>query len=713
MQAPGFDLARFSSRLSPVVVASLLPFAVLIVVMLMVVPIPPLLLDIFFIANIALSLVMLMVVLNANRPLDFSAFPAVLLFATLFRLALNVASTRLVLVSGHEGTDAAGKVIEAFGKALIGGNFVVGLIVFIILMIINLAVVAKGAGRVSEVSARFTLDALPGKQMAIDADLNAGMLTPEEARARRIEVATEADFYGSMDGASKFVKGDAIASILILVINIVGGLTIGMTAHDLGFSEAVDLYLLLSVGDALVAQIPALLLSISAAILVTRTTEGNKLSTQLSSQFAAPAAWWPAAIILGLLAFVPSMPTTLILTAASGAGFVAWRLSRTPKAPPPAVSEAPVAEASIDWSDVGEAAAVNIEIGYGLIALVDGPAPLMTRITGIRRQVSKELGFVIPMVRVRDDLGLAPNSYRITISGEIAGEGEAWPSDLLALEAETLTAEVPGRPVRDPAFGLAARWIAPEQESEAIAAGYTVVDPSTVIGTHLHKLLRERADTLFGQDEAHALIEALAQRQPQLAASIGPKQLPLPLTTAVLQALLEEGVPVKDFARIAGALAQVSGKTQEPADLAELVRERIGGLIIGNFAPSGTMLQLIALSPPLEQLLSAAQRASPYAAYPFEPGLSARLSQAIAKAASDAQANGNPVALVSQPGPRRALWRLLRSSANIPVLAFTELPDSRAVEVIAVIGDGIIEAKSPDTDRAGLTPKDEETWMHA
>ncbi|MBS3960355.1 MAG: flagellar biosynthesis protein FlhA [Sandarakinorhabdus sp.] len=713
MQTAGFSLQRLSGGLSPLLAASLLPLAILIVVMLMVVPIPALLLDIFFIANIALSLVMLMVVLNANRPLDFSAFPAVLLFATLFRLALNVASTRIVLVAGHEGTDAAGKVIEAFGKALIGGNFVVGLIVFIILMIINLAVIAKGAGRVSEVSARFTLDALPGKQMAIDADLNAGMLTPEEARARRAEVATEADFYGSMDGASKFVKGDAVASILILVINIVGGLTIGMTTHALGFSEAVDLYLLLSVGDALVAQIPALLLSIAAAILVTRSTEGNKISTQLSTQFAAPAGWWPAAIILAMLAFIPGMPTGLILLAASCAGIIGWRLSRKPAHSLPVSVENTVQESSINWSDVGEAAAVNIEIGYGLIALVDGPAPLMGRITGIRRQVSRELGFVIPMVRVRDDLGLAPHSYRISISGEIAGEGEAWPSDLLALEAETLNAEVPGRPVRDPAFGLSARWIAPEHEAEAIAAGYTVVDPSTVIGTHLHKLLRERADTLFGQDEAHALIEALAQRQPQLAASIGPKQLPLPLTTAVMQTLLEESVPLKDFARIAGALAQVCGKTQEAADLAELVRERIGGLIVGGFAPSGTTLQLIALSPPLEQLLSAAQRASPHAAYPFEPGLSARLSQNIATAAAEAQATGTPVALVSQPGPRRALWRLLRSSVNIPVLAFTELPDSRAVEVIAVIGDGIIEPKSPDPDHAGPTPKDEETWTHA
>ncbi len=674
----------------------LLPLAILGIVLLMVVPVPALLLDIFFIANILLSLVMLMVVLNANRPLDFSAFPTVLLFATLFRLALNVASTRVVLVAGHEGTDAAGQVIEAFGKAMIGSNFVVGLIVFLILMIINLAVIAKGAGRVSEVSARFTLDALPGKQMAIDADLNAGMLTPEEARARRVDVATEADFYGSMDGASKFVKGDAIAGILILAINIVGGLIIGMVSHGMGLGEAANLYLLLSVGDALVAQVPALLLSIAAAILVTRTTEDNKLSAQLTSQFSAPAAWWPAAAIMGAIALVPAMPTTLLLTAASGAALIGWRLGRKPLPPPPPPPDPAPSDNQIDWADVGEAACVNIEIGYGLIALVDSPAgdgaaPLMTRITGIRRQISKELGFVVPMVRVRDDLGLAPHSYRITIAGELAGEGEAWPADLLALEAEPISREIPGRVVRDPAFGLAARWIAPERESEALEAGYTVVDPSTVVGTHLHKLLKERANILFGQDEAHALIEALGQRHPQLAASIAPKLLPLPVTTAVCQSLLEEGVPLRDFGRIAAALAQVAPRTQDPGDLAELVRERIGGLVVAGFAPPGATLRLIALAPPLEALLSAAHRAAPHAAYPFEPGLAARLTDSVAKAAAGPLGEGLPVALVSQPGPRRALWRLLHGAVAIPVLAFTELPDNRAVEVIAVVGDSLAE----------------------
>ena len=677
--------------------AALLPAAISIVVMLMVIPVPAAMLDVFFVANILLSLVMLMIVLQADRPLDFSAFPTVLLFATLFRLALNVASTRVVLVNGHEGTAAAGHVIEAFGKAMIGGNFVVGIIVFIILMIINLAVIAKGAGRVSEVSARFTLDALPGKQMAIDADLNAGMLTPEEARQRRQEVATEADFYGSMDGASKFVKGDAVAGILILVINIVGGLLIGAFSHGMTLKDASNIYLLLSVGDALVAQIPALLLSIAAAVLVTRTTERNRLSSQLVRQFGAPGAWWPVAVILLLLGAAPGMPGSVLFPAAAAAAVVAWRLGRTIAAPEPVITQ-PLPSAaddpSIDWGDVGESALVNLEIGYGLIALVEPASgtPLMTRITGIRKQLSRELGFVIPMVRVRDDLGLAPHAYRIAIAGEIVGEGEAWPEDLLALEADSITGELAGRPTRDPAFGLAARWIDPSLEQQALAAGYTVVDPATVIGTHLHKLIRHNAAQLFGQDETHALIETLATRQPQLAQNIGAKTIPLPVSTAVFQMLLEEGVSLREFPRIAAAIGQFAGRNTDPRELLEMIRPALAGLIAAGFAPPGAPLKLIAMSPPLEQLLAAAQRAAPEALYPFEPGLATRLSKAIADAAEAPLGNGDAVALVSQPGPRRALWRLLRSGpAPVPVIAFTELPDTRAVDVIAVVGEGITE----------------------
>ena len=667
--------------------AALLPAGILAIVLLMVVPIPAALLDIFFVGNILLALVMLMVVLHANRPLDFSAFPTVLLFATLFRLALNVASTRVVLLHGHEGTDAAGRVIEAFGRVLIGGNFVVGLIVFSILMIINLMVIARGAGRVSEVSARFTLDALPGKQMAIDADLNAGMLTPDEAKARRREVATEADFYGAMDGASKFVKGDAGAGILILLITIIGGLIIGTVTHDLPIGEAAGLYLVMAVGDALVAQIPALLLSISAAILVTRTSEDRKLEAQVRTQFGDAAAWIPAAGILGLLALVPAMPTPILGGAAGVAALIAWRLRRaaaTPPLPPPAPAAEP---AIIDWSEVGETAAINLEIGYGLIPLVDeaAGAPLMARITGIRRQLSRELGFVLPMVRVRDDLALAPQQYRITVAGERAGLGEAWPNDLLALEAETIVAPVPGRETRDPAFGLPARWIDPALEARAIEAGYTVVDPATVVGTHLHKLLRQHAAILLGLDEVQALIDELAKRHPQLAQALGPKAIPLAQLTALLRALLEEGVPLRDFARIAGAIAEAAPTVAEPAELLEAVRARLGGLVTGSIAEPDQPLKLIALAPELEALLMSAVRAAPGAAFPFDAGLGNRVVEAVRSALP--KAGGAPVALISQAGPRRPLWRLLRSAGlDLPVIGFTELPDSRAVEVLAVVG---------------------------
>lgn len=693
------SVPRFDPK---ILAAGLLPLAILIVVMLMVVPVPALVLDIAFVSNILLSLVMLMVVLNAGRPLEFSAFPTVLLFATLFRLALNVASTRVVLVAGHEGTNAAGHIIEAFGKAMIGSNFVVGIIVFFILMIINLAVIAKGAGRVSEVSARFILDALPGKQMAIDADLNAGMLTPDQARARRQEVALEADFYGSMDGASKFVKGDAVAGILILTINIIGGLLIGTVSHSMGLAEAADRYLLLSVGDALVAQVPALLLSIAAAILVTRSTDDNKLIRQLSHQFAASGAWWPAAGILLVLAMVPGMPGMILFPAAFGAGFVAWRLGRpdaqdrVEAAAAQDAADMMADDTNIEWSEVGEFATINVEIGYGLIPLVDKAAPLMGRITAIRRQLSKELGFVLPLVRVRDDMSLAPQSYQITVAGELAGSGELWPADMLALEADDIVSELPGREVTDPAFGLKARWIDPQLEEEAIASGYTVVDPSTVLGTHLHRLLRERAHLLFGQDEAHALIESLSQRQPQLAQSIGTKVLPLPTITAICQSLLEEGVSLRDFQRVASAIALVASRSQEPAELIEMVRGKIGGLIVAGLAPGAATLKLIALSPALERLLEAAWRAAPQSAFPFEPDLSARMIEAIANVAKEPLAAGEPLALISQPGPRRALWRLLRTGPSpMPVLAFTELPDSCSVDVIAVVGDGLAE-NAPD-----------------
>ncbi|PZU48645.1 MAG: flagellar biosynthesis protein FlhA [Sphingomonas sp.] len=676
---------------------SLLPVAMLAIVLLMVVPISPLLLDIFFIGNILLSLLMLMLVLEAKRPLDFSTFPTLLLVATLFRLALNVASTRVVLVHGHEGPAAAGHVIEAFGHALIGGNFVVGLMVFVILMIVNLAVIAKGAGRVSEVSARFTLDALPGKQMAIDADLSAGMLTPEEARVRRADVAAEADFYGSMDGASKFVKGDAVAGILILLVNIFGGLAIGMLSHDLSFGEAADAYIILSIGDALVAQVPALLLSIGAAILVTRSADDSGLSSQLGRQVASASAWWPTAGVLGAMALVPGLPTLLLAPAAGLAGAVAWRLRKRPEQPALPLVATSTPSAHLDWSEVTDSAPILVEIGYGLIPLVDTDGPLMNRITGIRRQLSQEFGFVLPMARVRDNLGLSPQAYRISVAEELAGEGEAWPADLLALEAEMVTAEIPGRAVRDPAFGMMARWIDPANEAQALDAGYTVVDSATVIGTHIYKLLKENAHILFTQDDMQGLLDALGSRQPQLAASLSPRTVPLALTTQVAQSLLEEGVSLKGFPRIAAAMSQYVATIQDPAQLAEAVRSRIGGLILSGIAPGGGTLKLVALAPELESLLVAAQRAAPNSDFPFEPALGKRIVDAMLAAAGPLVAAGTPVILVTQPGPRRALWRLLRPHLLIPVLGFAELQDYRAVEVVAVVGG---ELAAPNMESA-------------
>ena len=467
--------------------ASALPLAILLLVVVMVVPIPAALLDIFFVANIAISLAVLMVALNAQKPLDFSAFPTVLLFATLFRLGLNVASTRIVLVHGHEGEAAAGHVIEAFGTFLIGGDYVVGIFVFAILMIINLIVVTKGAGRVSEVSARFTLDALPGKQMAIDADLNAGLITPDEAKARRVEVSTEADFYGSMDGSSKFVKGDAVAAMLILAANIVGGLILGPVSHGLSIADAAHNYILLAIGDALVAQLPSLMLSIAAAAIVTRVNSDKDLAGQIGGQFGASKTWIPVAAILTLLGLFPGMPHLLILSAAAIAGFAAWKLRQIEGRPAyvaPAAAADPVDPSKIGWEEVTDAMQVNLDIGYGLVPLVDERkgAPLMGRITGVRRQLSKDLGFVVPQCRVRDDINLAPFTYRILVNGVVVGEDQVSPDDMLALDTGQGFGPLDGKAAKDPTFGLAATWIAPGDADAATGAGRTIIAPASFAG---------------------------------------------------------------------------------------------------------------------------------------------------------------------------------------------------------------------------------------
>ena len=669
--------------------ASVLPLAILLLVLVMVVPIPAFMLDIFFVANIAISLAVLMVALNAQKPLDFSAFPTVLLFATLFRLGLNVASTRIVLVHGHEGESAAGHVIEAFGTFLIGGDYVVGIFVFAILMIINMIVVTKGAGRVSEVSARFTLDALPGKQMAIDADLNAGLITPDEAKARRVEVSTEADFYGSMDGSSKFVKGDAVAAMLILAANIIGGLILGPVSHGMTIADAAHNYILLAIGDALVAQLPSLMLSIAAASIVTRVTSDKDLAGQIGGQFGSPRTWTPVAVILALLGILPGMPHMVILPAAAIAGFAAWKLRQIELRPAPVVivPVETIDQSRIGWDEVTDGMQVNLDIGYGLVPLADERrgSPLMGRITGVRRQLSKELGFVVPQVRVRDDINLAPYVYRILVNGVVVGEDTVSPDEMLALDTGQAFGDLFGKKVKDPTFGLDATWVDAGDADAATGAGYLVVDPGTVMATHLNHLLGQNASELLGQDEVQALLDGLKERAAQLVAALAP--LPITTLTQVLKGLLAENVPLKEFRRIAGAIAVAAQRTQDAEEIIETIRPELGALIIQKLCGVREPLRVMTLEGQLEGLLGQAMRADQSRRHVIEPDLGRRIVEALQRAAEPLIAEAKPFALVVQPTIRIAIRKLVRTCLpDTPVMSFFEVPEEKAVEVVAVIG---------------------------
>ena len=671
--------------------AGALPLAILLLVVVMVVPIPAFLLDVFFIANIAISLAVLMVALNAQKPLDFSAFPTVLLFATLFRLGLNVASTRVVLVHGHEGEAAAGHVIEAFGTFLIGGDYIVGIFVFAILMIINLIVVTKGAGRVSEVSARFTLDALPGKQMAIDADLNAGLITPDDAKKRRVEVSTEADFYGSMDGSSKFVKGDAVAAILILAANVVGGLILGPVSHGMGIADAAKTYTLLAIGDALVAQLPSLMLSIAAAAIVTRVSDESDLAGQIGRQFGSARTWTPVAVILALLGVMPGMPHFVILPAAALAGFTAWKLREIARRP--VVVETPKVEpadpSKIAWDEVTETMQVNLDIGYGLVPLVDERrgAPLMARITGVRRQLSKELGFVVPQCRVRDDINLAPYTYRLVVGGVCVGEDQVSPDEMLALDTGTAVGSLQGKTAKDPTFGLDATWIQPGDADAATGQGFLVVDAGTVMATHLNHALASNAADLLGADEVQSLLDGLKERSPQLVAALSPQPLPLTTLTTVLRGLLSEGVPLKEFRRIASAIATAAQRTLDADEIVELVRPALGGLIVGKLCGVREPLRVMTLEGSLEALLGQAMRGDAQRRHVIEPDLGRRIVDALQQAAQPLIAEAKPFALVVQPAIRVAIRKLVRTVLpDTPVMSFFEVPEDKAVEVVAVIG---------------------------
>ena len=667
-----------------------LPAAILLLVVLMVVPIPAAMLDIFFVTNIAISLAVLMVALNAQKPLDFSAFPTVLLFATLFRLGLNVASTRVVLVHGHEGESAAGHVIEAFGSFLIGGDYVVGIFVFSILVIINLIVVTKGAGRVSEVSARFTLDALPGKQMAIDADLNAGLITPDEAKARRIEVSTEADFYGSMDGSSKFVKGDAVAGLLILFANIIGGLILGPVSHGMSVGAAAHNYILLAIGDALVAQLPSLMLSIAAAAIVTRVTSSQDLAGQIGTQFGSARTWTPVAGILGLLGVLPGMPHLVLLAAAGIAGFAAWKLRQIAHRPPPPAPAAPAPDLSkIGWDEVSDGMQIHLDIGYGLVPLVDERrgAPLMGRITGVRRQLSKDLGFVVPQVRVRDDINLAPYTYRIIVGGVVIAEDQASADEMLALDTGQGVGELRGKKAKDPTFGLDATWIQPGDADAATGQGYLVVDAGTVVATHLNHQLSQNASDMLGADEVQQLLDGLKERNPQLVAALTPAPLPLTTLTQVLKGLLAEGISLKEFRRIASAIAVAAQRTVDAEEIIEAIRPDLGGLIIQKLCGVHEPLRVMTLEGQLEGLLGQAVRSDPSRRHTIEPDLGRRIVDALTQAAAPLVAEAKPFALVVQPSIRLAIRKLVKTCLpDTPVMSFFEVPEEKSVEVVAVIG---------------------------
>ncbi|MDC1357491.1 flagellar biosynthesis protein FlhA [Pseudomonadota bacterium] len=677
-----------------------LPLAILMLMVMMVIPLPAILLDVFFTTNILLSLLILMVSLHTFRPLDFSSFPTVLLFATILRLGLNVASTRIVLSAGHTGPDAAGRVIEAFGEFVIAGNYVVGIFVFAILIIINLVVITKGAGRVSEVSARFTLDAMPGKQMAIDADLNAGLLTSEEAKQRRDDIAKEADFYGSMDGASKFVKGDAIAGILILLINIIGGLIIGIAQHNLPVSTAAENYIILSVGDGLVAQIPSLLLAIATAIIVTRVSTSQDLSKQIGSQIGIKQAWLPSAGVLFLLGIIPGMPNFLFLIASGLTLFVWWTIKKQGEK---SINSDEVKnlssdeenlenekdENSISLSDIADNSAISMQLGYGLIQLVDDEkdGPLISRITGVRKQLSKELGFIIPQVRIRDDLTLESNHYRIRIGQEIVAEDKIFPQLLLAIPGDSAQTKIEGTDVKDPSFNMDATWIEPHQQARAENLGYMVVEPEAVIATHLNQVLSKQASELLGQDDVQALLDNLSKSSPQLVTSSVPKIIPLNVLTSILRSLLSEKMPISDLKRILEMLAAQNVKNTSPIELAENIRPAISGLLIQQIAPLNSPLPIITFSAELEQMIVNIAKQTGANGLILEASLIQKIVSAINSVMEKMQSEGRKAVMITAPVIRRDLSHMLRQHIpTLDVLSFTELPDNKKIEVVANIG---------------------------
>jgi flagellar biosynthesis protein FlhA len=686
-------LQDFLQRLNPR--QMLAPLLIVMILSMMVLPLPAFALDVLLTFNIAISIMVLLVAMYTRQPLDFAVFPTVLLVTTLLRLSLNVASTRVVLLQGHTGPDAAGKVIEAFGHFLVGGNYAVGIIVFIILTLINFIVITKGAGRIAEVAARFTLDAMPGKQMAIDADLNAGLIGEDEARKRRATVAQESEFYGSMDGASKFVRGDAVAGILILFINIIGGLMIGVLQHDLSAGEAAKVYTLLTIGDGLVAQIPALIISTAAGLVVTRVASDQDVGQQLVAQlFGNPMVLALTAAILGILGLIPGMPNLVFLLLAGGLGFLAWRQFNKPApsgvevvAPEPA---APTTGESQDasWSDVAPVDVLGLEVGYRLIPLVDRAqnGDLLKRIRGLRKKFARDIGFLPAQVHIRDNLELRPNAYRLTLKGVTIGQGEAYPGQFLAINPGRVAGTLAGTPTQDPAFGLPAIWIDAVLREQAHVLGYKVVDAGTVVATHLNHVILSHATELLGRLETQDLLDHLATETPKLVEDLVPKQIGLGALQRVLQNLLDEGVNIRDMRTIIETIAEHAPRTQDPLELTAQVRIALGRAIVQQLFPSGNEMPVMALDPALERILGQALQGGNDGGG-IEPGLADTLLRETANAARQFEELGQPAVLLVPGQLRWLLSRFLRRAVrDLKVISNSEVPDSKIIKVTSIIG---------------------------
>ena len=693
-----FTLTNFRHRMSVFPLSSLvIPIIVLLVLSLLVLPIPPMLLDVFFTFNIILALLIIMVAIHTATPMDFSSFPIIVLFATVMRLGLNVASTRVVLLEGHEGGDAAGQVIEAFGQFVIGGNYAVGFIVFCILIIINFIVITKGAGRVSEVIARFTLDALPGKQMAIDADLNAGVIDQETARVRRAQVTQESDFFGSMDGASKFVRGDAVAGILILLINLIGGLVIGMMQHDLSLSAAAEAYVLLTIGDGLVAQIPALILSLATAIIVSRVTTDESAPEQATKQLGSPIAFGVAGGTLVALGVIPGMPNAVFLILGSGAIGLSYLLNKKqvslatiPEESPQGLVEKPEDELlELDWDDAGQVDVISVELGYGLIPLIEEErhGRLLHRAKGIRKKMSGEYGFLLPTIRIRDNLDIPPHRYQLVVNGSTRGVGDIELGKFLAINPGSVLETVSGNQIKEPAFGLDAVWIDSKDKEYAQAVGYTVVDTSTVIATHLNSVLRNNTEELLTYEITQHLIDRVEETSPKLIEELIPENLSMSIIVKVLQNLLSEGVPIKDMRTILETLSDIAPTTKSPEALTNYVRTKLGRLIVQQVCDPLDTLEVMTLEPNLEQMLTDLVKSAPNSEdVTLEPNLAQTLIETLSDEVTSAQESEKPAVLIVSPMIRTWLSQFIgKLKKDLSILSYREVPDDQPIKILRTI----------------------------